>query len=317
MPSITQLQYIVAVHRFSHFGEAAKFCNVSQPSLSIQIQKVEDEIGFLIFDRNKKPVLATEKGLKFISQAKAVLNEHDRLMQLSHMEANQIRGTLHLALIPTIIPYLLPHIAGIFTKKYQDVTLVVHEMKTDLMIEAMKLDHIDAGILATPLHEKGLVEKPLYYEPFYVYAHKSHPILDRPSVSTKELQHHETWLLKDGHCLRTQVASLCERGDATGPYPNMQFEGGSLETLRYLIQGGTGYTLMPSLFVEQLTAQERELHIRPIKPPTPMREVSVVYRRSQWKIDLIEVLINLIKDHIPTGVMAKPPKKSSIIPIDV
>ncbi|MGZ3723386.1 MAG: LysR substrate-binding domain-containing protein, partial [Bdellovibrionales bacterium] len=209
MPSVSQLEYIVAVEKHRHFGKAAEQCHVSQPTLSMQIQKVEEEIGFPIFDRIKKPVVPTAKGLKFIAQAKVLLHEHLKLMDISKNQSEEMSGELRLGVIPTIAPYLLPLFIESFSKEYPNIHLIIDELKTDTIIQLLREDSLDAGILATPLHESGLRERPIFYEPFYLYVAKNHPLNARKRIKEDDLHGDEMWLLQDGHCLRNQVARFC------------------------------------------------------------------------------------------------------------
>ena len=315
MATISQLQYIIAVDRLRHFGNAAKACHIAQPSLSMQIQKVEDELGFLIFDRNKKPVLATEKGERFIEQAKKVLKEHDKLIQLSKEDFNAIRGEFRLGIIPTIMPYLLPKFVDSFSQQYPDVTLRVDEMKTKDIISELRKDNLDAGILATPLKEKGIRERVLYYEPFFFYGNSTHPLLKERQVSPSEISSHDVWLLEDGHCFKNQMTDICSFESQTGVYSNIVFEGGNLETLRYLVKEGKGYTLVPFLFAKNLPEFEQKSMIRPFKSPVPSREVSLAYTREQWKTDIIDALHGLITKNLPYGLSSSLADDQSIVPL--
>ena len=315
MPTISQLQYILAVDRLRHFGNAAKACRIAQPSLSMQIQKVEDELGFLIFDRNKKPVLATEKGAKFIEQGKRVLNEHERLLQLSKEDFNTVSGEFRLGIIPTIMPYLLPKFISKFSEEYPDVTLRIDEMKTQDIISELKKDSLDAGILATPLNEKGIRERQLYYEAFYFYGHPDHPLLKKKMVSPSEVTSQDVWLLEDGHCFKNQMTDICALEHKGGVYQNIIFEGGNLETLRYLVKEGKGFTLVPHLFAQNLSDAERKSMIRPFKSPVPSREVSLVFSREQWKTDIIKALQAVVEANLPEGLSPKLKKNHSVIPV--
>ncbi len=315
MPSISQLEYIAAVDKLRHFGKAAELCHISQPTLSMQIQKVEEEIGFLIFDRLKKPVVPTEKGIRFIEQARVLLREHQKLMDLSRSQSAQTSGEFRLGVIPTVTPYLLPLFIDQFSKKYPAVHLHVDELKTSDILALLHEDKLDAGIMATPLHEPGLTEKPLCYEPFYFYVAKNNPLHSRRRIREDDLNGDEMWLLADGHCFRNQVVRFCSLRRKDGVFPNVQFEGGSLETLRNLIKKSQGYTLMPALFVNTLSEAERKEHIREFEQPVPTRELSVVYRRDQWKGDLLQALFKSIVSSLPPNMIKHDTKRQSVIPV--
>lgn len=315
MPTLTQLEYIIAVDKFRHFGQAAKSCNVSQPSLSMQIQKVEDLLGITIFDRDKKPVLPTAAGEHFIQQAKAILREHKKLLDISKVELNEISGNFQLGIIPTLAPYVLPLFIKEFSEKYPKVDLHIDELKTEDIIERLNRDQLDAGLLATPLDESGIKEEVLFYEPFYLYASKDSPLANKKKIKESDLDKDSTWLLQDGHCFKNQVINVCSLQDVGRVFPNIYFEGGNLETLRYIIKNSKGYTLLPSLFVDSLPKAERDKYVKPFLPPIPTREVSLVYRRSHWKLNIIQALAELIKAKIPKELLKKVRQNQQIIDI--
>lgn len=315
MPSLTQLEYIVAVDASRHFGRAAEQCHITQPTLSMQIQKVEEEIGYPLFDRLKKPVVATAKGERFIAQAKILLREHGKLMDLSKRESGELSGELKLGVIPTIAPYLLPLFIGHFSKKYPKVQLSIDEMKTDQIIGALREDKVDAGILATPLHESGIREKPIYYEPFQLYVSKSDPLNARKRIKEEDLSGDHMWLLADGHCFRNQIARFCSLKNQDGVFPNVHFEGGNIDTLRNLIRKSQGYTLVPALFTESLAESEKRDFVREFEKPVPAREVSLVYRRDQWKSDILQALEESIRERLPEELMKYDPKRQQILDI--
>ena len=316
MPSLTQIEYIVAVDKHKHFGKAADDCHVTQPTLSMQIQKVEEEIGYPLFDRLKKPVVATAKGQRFISQAKVLLFEHHKLMDLSRQQGTEMSGDLRLGVIPTIAPYLLPLFLESFSKQFPKIQLVVDELKTESIISMLKDDQLDAGILATPLHEAGLKERPLYYEPFYLYVSKSHPLNARKRIKESDLDGNEMWLLADGHCFRQQIVRYCSLKNNEGVFPNVQFEGGNLDTLRNIIRKSKGYTLVPALFVESLSEAEKRDFVRPFESPVPTREVSLIYRRDQWKSDILNALSESVAKKLPPELQNFDAKRQEILAVD-
>ena len=313
MPSLVQLEYIVAVEKNRHFGKAADQCHVTQPTLSMQIQKAEDEIGFPLFDRIKKPTVPTAKGLKFIHQAKILLREHHKLMDLSRLQSEETSGELRLGVIPTIAPYILPLIIEAFSKDYPAIQLYIDELKTDSIIQQLNEDTLDMGLLATPLHEAGLRERPIYYEPFYLYVAKNHPLNARKRIKESDLSGEDMWLLEDGHCFRNQIVRYCSIKKREGVFPNVQFEGGNIDTLRYLIRKSQGYTFVPALFVETLTEAEKRDYVREFEKPVPTREVSLVYRRDQWKSDLMQALQDTIIKKLPPGLTAYDPKRQEVL----
>jgi LysR family transcriptional regulator, hydrogen peroxide-inducible genes activator len=299
MPTLSQLKYIITVEKLRHFGKAADACHVSQPSLSQQIQKVEEEIGVVIFDRLKKPVLPTEKGKRFIEQAKIVLKESQKLMDLSQKEGEEVSGDFRLAIIPTLAPYLLPLFVDSFSQSYPKVNLKVDELKTETILQQLKEDVLDGAILAGPIGEPRLKETILFFEPFYLYVSKEHSLSHRKKISEDDLDGNDMWLLQDGHCLRTQVVKLCSLKNDGGVYKNISFEGGNLETLRYLVRRTRGYTLIPQLFVDTLSEGEKRDYVREFVNPAPSREVLLISRRDHWKSDILKGIEETIRKNLP------------------
>lgn len=304
MASLTQLEYLVAVDRHRHFGKAALACHVSQPTLSMQLHKLEEEYGLLLFDRSKQPILPTSEGLVIIEQAKVVLREAGKLDYLSKNRSLEPSGQFRLALIPTIAPYLLPLFLGAFAKRYPEVELLLSEMTTASIIDGLANDSIDAGILATPLPGAPLIERKLYYEPFLLYVNQHHELAALDQIKEDKLDAKDIWLLTEGHCLRDQIVRICSLRGKHGIFPNVQFESGSLETVINLVEQGHGYTLLPQLATQAIRGQSRgkiKALLKPFAKPIPSREVSLVYQRSQHKIPVIDALTAEILKCLPSG----------------
>ena len=299
MATITQLEYVVALDRCRHFGRAAALSNVSQPTLSAQLQKLEDELGLALFDRSKQPILPTDDGKPIIEQAKVVLNEFHRLELLASRNLDDVSGEFRLAVIPTIAPYLVPRFLKEFTSRYPKVELFIEEQPTDRIIEALDRDLLDAGILATPLGLTRIEEEPLYYEPLYVYAAPGHPLAAKTRVSEKTLNPKGLWLLSEEHCLREQVIVVCGSGDQRGTFPSVHLKGGSLETVIELVSRSQGYTLLPLMAAEAIKQRRFEGRVIPIRRPTPAREVSLVHRRGHLKKAVMRVLRSTIESRLP------------------
>jgi LysR family transcriptional regulator, hydrogen peroxide-inducible genes activator len=317
MATITQLQYIVTVEKLKHFGKAAEACHVSQPSLSAQIQKVEEEIGFSLFDRNKKPIAVTSRGLSFIEQAKTVLREHTKLLDISKQSQIELMGPLSLGVIPTVSPYLTPFFIGDFAKTYPKIQLQIEEIKTDHIVRALKNNEIDAGILATPLHEPHLIEKPLYYENFLIYVNEKHPLAQKKVIHEGDLDGGDLWLLEDGHCFRNQIVKLCTLRKEAPVFKNISFQSGNLDTLRQLVKNNGGYTILPSSLIKNLSSSEQRQHVRAFAAPIPTREISLIYHQTQWKLDLLAALTQSILKNLPDGLLTKVSKKQNqVLDID-
>jgi LysR family transcriptional regulator, hydrogen peroxide-inducible genes activator len=298
--TLTQLSYVTAVAQTRNFGLAAKSCFISQPTLSMQIQKLEDDLGVTLFDRSKKPVEPTAIGLKIIEQAQVVLQEAKRIEELIKEEKGEISGEFRLGIIPTLAPYLLPLFLEKFTTTYPAVNLIVEEMQTQKIIKMLKEDKIDAGILVTPLNHKGIVERPLFNDPFLAYLAPKHPLLSLSQVSDKDLSLDDIWLLNEGHCFRDQAIEICKRVKGKGTKnKNLTFESGNLETLKRLVDQNFGYTLLPSLAILGMSANEQKKKVRFFKSPAPIREVSVVYSRNYLKKSIIEALHKKVVSALP------------------
>ena len=313
MATLTQLEYLVAVAKLKHFGKAAQSCHVSQPTLSMQLQKLEEEYEVTFFDRSKQPILPTQEALPLIEQAKTVLREAKRLEYLSKNRSRTPSGEFRLALIPTISPYLTPLFLGHFARVYPEVHLMIQEMTTENLLDALDEDRVDAGILATPLKKDSFVERPLFYEPFYVFAHSSHTLSRLKQVNENELEAKDIWLLAEGHCLRNQVVRVCSVKGRPGVLKNVEFESGSLETVIRMVEQGHGYTLLPLLAT--LNRKSISGVLRPFAYPTPSREVSLIYRRTQFKLPIMDAIFESIRTCIPKELPIERSKQLQIIKI--
>jgi LysR family hydrogen peroxide-inducible transcriptional activator len=310
--SITQLEYVAALDRYRHFGRAAAHCHVSQPTLSAQLRKLEDELGVVLFDRNKQPILPTDDGKAFIEQAKIVLTEYRRFSLLGNRSADELSGEFRLAMIPTVAPYLMPLFLERFTHRYPRIELAIEEMSTERIIDALDKDHIDAGVLATPLGLSRIEEEPLYYEPFFLYVGRDHRYARSARVSESMLDSAELWLPSEEHCLRQQVVDVCGGSDRGGCFPSVHLKGGSLETVVEMVSRGKGYTLLPQLAADSVTRRKFEGAVVPISKPTPAREVSLVHRRGHLKQSMMKLLRAEIEGSLPKNL---PRAKSAAIRI--
>lgn len=299
MATITQMEYALAVMQHRHFGKAADAVNVSQPTLSMQLQKLEDELGAVLFDRSKKPIVPTEKGVVLLQQIKVVLEEQSRLLDMSRTKSGGIQGEFRLGVIPTLSPYVVPLFLESFSKSYPSVNLKIEELKTSEIIKAIDEDRVDAGLLVTPLNENRFEEKVLFYEPFYLYVSSRHEYYKRARIRETDLSEKDIWLLGEGHCLRNQIVKLCSVKKELNVFKNISFESGSLETLKRLVDHSEGYTLMPHLAVMNYKDAETKKKIKPFIRPVPTREVSLVYRRRHLKEGILEGLKDSIIQSVP------------------
>ncbi len=312
--TFTQIEYVLAVHKHGHFAKAAEACHVTQPTLSMQIQKLEEDLGVIIFDRSKKPILLTAAGEKLIEQFKSVLNEAKKIEAIVESGQNtQTTGKLVVGVIPTIAPYLLPGLLKTLEKEAPNLELTIYEMQTDSIIEALNNDEIDVGILATPLKVPKIHELPLYYEPFSVLCKKGHELSRQKKVKNSDLKLDDIWLLQEGHCLRNQMLDVCALKDTKSANRKFSFESGSLETLKSLVETYGGYTLLPAMAVDKLG---RQATIVPFDRPIPAREVGLVYRREHYKSDLIQTLADAILQSIPEEIRKIKAKDLDVLPIE-
>lgn len=299
MPTLTQLEYLLAVNEERHFGRAAEKCFISQPSLSAQIKKVEDELGIVIFDRSKKPIMVTLDGEQVLQQALVVMKEHKKLFSVASNVGDEIRGHLELGIIPTLAPYLLPLFIKKFSHRFPKVHLKIKEYETETLIKLLNQDTLDAALLVTPLGEEQIVERHLFFEPFFAYLPDNHKFLKKKTIDVKELKEERLWLLDEGHCFREQMLKVCSFGKGHRALHNIEFSSGSLETLVGLVKGGDGYTLLPELATLRLDKKEIKNNLIPFKKPMPSREVSIVHSRLFLKEKIIEALEETIIECLP------------------
>jgi len=313
MLSITQLEYIVALDQFRHFGNAAKACHITQPTLSMQLNKAEEFLGLILFDRSKNPMLPTIEGVAIIQQARIVLREYKKIAELKDMQKESVAGTLKLGVIPTLAPYLIPLFVGPFAKKYPHVKLIIEEYKTEDMLRLIHSDELDVGLLVTPVHDEQMIERVLFNETFYVFASKDDPLLKKVKIKNQDLRKDGIWLLNEGHCFRSQVFQVCGINGENEVYSNLRFQSGNLETLINIVSNNEGYTLLPHLAVMNLPSEDKKF-VREFTSPIPSREVSLVHNRIFLKEKMIAALEEEIIASLPKEISSL--KKSiSTIPI--
>lgn len=311
--SITQLEYVIAVHKHGHFAKAAEACFVTQPTLSMQIQKLEEDLGVVIFDRSKKPILLTEIGKKLIEQIQSVLYEVKKIENIVKAdESGKLQGELILGVIPTVAPYLLPKLLPVLEKQYPGLDLKIQELQTDQIMLALENDEIDVGVLATPTKTPKMFEKPLYYEPFSILCKKGHPYTQSKKIKYSNLKREDIWLLAEGHCLRHQVLDICSSKGFKDEDRKFKFESGSLETLKNLVESYGGYTLLPMLAADHIGDKTQLI---PFEKPVPGREIGLVYRREHYKNNLIEALGESIIKSIPDDLKKIREKDLDVLPI--
>ncbi len=298
--TISQLKYLLAVAKYKNFTVASEKCFVTQPTLSMQIQKLEDELDILIFNRKKKPIEPTEIGKKIIEQAKTIVNESKRITDIVEQEKGFIGGDFTIGIIPTILPTLLPVFLKTFLKKYPKVHLIIEELTTQQILKKLKEGHLDMGIAATPLEDLSIKERILYYEPFVGFLPEDHRLYNKKKLHTDDLDLDDILLLEDGHCFKDSILNLCK--SLQNSEQRFELTTGSFDTLIKLSKEGLGMTLLPYLHTLDLCEKEKK-HLREFNNPVPAREVSIIYHKSQLKMQLVDAIKTTI-DGLIRGIIA-------------
>ena len=298
--TITQLKYVLAVAEYQNFTVASEHCFVTQPTLSMQIQKLEDELETQIFNRNKKPIELTEIGSKIVEQAKIIVDESNRITDIVDQQKGYIGGDFKLGIIPTIMPTLLPLFLKVFIKKYPKINLKIEELTTEEIVKKLSDGHLDVAIAATPLENESIKERVMYYEPFVGFVPKEHRLFNQLNINVNELDVNDILLLEDGHCFKESILNLCSTfGNKNSHF---QLHSGSFETLTQLSKEGLGMTLLPYLHTLELRESDK-IHLREFSAPVPAREVSIIYHKSQLKQHMVDALKTTI-DSVIRGVIA-------------
>lgn len=297
--NLQQLEYIIAVNEKRNFGKAAESCFVTQPTLSMMIRKLEEELNVKIFDRTQQPVRPTEIGELIIKQAKSILREVNQLKDLILQEKQSLSGSLHIGIIPTIAPYLVPLFLKSFLDKYPDIELSITELMTHKLIDKLVSREIDVGIFVPPAKTPLLVHQTLFYEEFYVYS--SH-FFEKEYLLPKDIDPEKLWLLQEGHCFRSQTINLCELQELSES--RLKYEIGSLETLKNLVDHYNGITLLPELASFTLSAEQAS-RLKQFQSPPPVREVCLFTHRDFYRKTLLKKLKDEILLFLPERVKNK------------
>lgn len=290
--TITQLLYVLAVAEHKNFTKAAENCNVTQPTLSMQVQKLEEQLNIKIFDRTKKPIDLTSVGKKIVNQAKNIVAEAERIHDIVDQQKGFIGGDFKLGIIPTVMPTLLPMFLKTYVKRYPKVKLKIEELTTDEIINRLEDGNLDCAIAASPLQIDNIKERVLYYEPFVGYISPNHRFKLKKQIEISDLDISEILILEDGHCFRQGVLNLCKTKKEQKP-DNFQFESGSIEMLVKLVNEGMGMTLLPYLNTFDLKSNEKD-NLRFFVNPSPAREISLLYNKNELKIQIINSIHQII-----------------------
>ncbi|HRN79194.1 MAG TPA: LysR substrate-binding domain-containing protein [Ferruginibacter sp.] len=294
--TLTQLEYIVALDTHRQFVEAAEQCFVTQPTLSMQVQKLEDALGVKIFDRTRHPIVPTPIGEKIIAQARVILREAKHVEQIILEQKNIMSGEIRIGIIPTLSPYLLPPLFKNMQERYPEVQLNVRETITEELIQEIKNNRLDCGIVVTPLNDPLIREEVLFYEELFAYVSPRNELHDKKYVLPAEIDPKKLWLLEEGHCFRSQVLNLCELRKQSDL--QVRYETGNIETLRRMVDKSDGITLLPELAVLELSKMQMK-SVRTLKEPTPTREVSLVMHRDYFQTQLLKSLKTEVIKVIP------------------
>ncbi|MEM6631093.1 MAG: LysR substrate-binding domain-containing protein [Bacteroidota bacterium] len=297
--TLQQLVYIVAIDTHRHFAKAAEACFVSQPTLSMMVQKLESEWEVKIFDRSKQPVIPTQIGERIIAQARTVLQAVGDLEQMVQAEKDSLEGELEVGVIPTLAPYIIPLFINEFIKAYPNVKLKIRERMTKGIVDNLKQGTMDVGILVTPLEEKGLQAYTLFYEEFMVYSSHSY---NKAYLVPEDIDPNELWLLEEGHCFRSQIMNLCELQRKA--HPQIEYQSGSIETLIRLVERQKGITIIPELALMHLSSDQKK-KIKSFQSPAPTRQVSLLTYRHSLKIRLVQALREVILANLPPSLLGR------------
>ena len=305
--NIQQLEYIVALDKHRHFVRAAESCGVSQPTLSSLINKLEEELDMKIFDRTAHPVRPTEAGQRIIDQAKVALYNVSQIKEIALAERESYVGKVHIGVIPTVAPYVLPRMFTKMHERYAQIELRVSEMRTSVIIERLRKAEIDMALLATPLDQPGLLEIPVYYEKFIVYVSPNDPLYAQSQINVRVMPVDRLWVLQEGHCMRNQVFNFCQSRSA---YSTI-YEAGSIDTLVKIVDVNGGFTIIPELHLP-LLSEAQQKNVRQFVAPEPVREISLVVRDDYVREGLVNAIAGVVKGIIPEDMIDSRLKKFTI-----
>lgn len=299
--TITQLEYVVAVATFKSFVAAAEKCFVTQPTLSMQIQKLEDELNVKIFDRNKHPINMTEIGVEIVSQAKVILAEANKINEIIQNKTGQVAGTLKMAIIPTLAPYIVPQLIEKITSLYPDLQISIYEYQTHEIIQKLKDDELDCALVSTPLNEMQIKEYPLFYESLVAYFGKNETPLEKKSITVQDIDMQNFWMLNEGNCLRNQIINLCsEQINKIQSKKNFKYETSSVESLRKMVDKSGGATILPEFSILDF-AEENMERVRYFKGEEPVREISMVTNAHFVRMYILQKIMDEVLTLVPSN----------------
>lgn len=305
--TLQQLEYVIALSKTKHFVNAAEMCGVTQPTLSMMIQKLEDELDVKIFDRSRHPIEVTIIGKKIIEQAQATLCQLNKIRELISAEKGDISGNINIAIIPTVAPYLLPKFFAEFKRTYPGLSFKFAEIQTSTIEKKLLLGEIDMAILSTPLDNPNILEIPLYYEKFIAYISPNDELYKQKELVSGTLPVEHLWVLEEGHCLRNQVFNFCNNNDIS----SYAYESGSIDTLIKIVDENGGYTVIPELHIEFLSDTQKK-NLRKLVNPEPAREISLVIQQNFIREGQLNAVAETVKKIIPQHMLDPRLKKFAI-----
>lgn len=294
--NLQQLEYIIALEKHRHFGKAAEHCNVSQPTLSTMIQKLEEELGAKLFDRSHQPIRPTAVGLKVLAQACVILRQASVLTEIVLDESDSLTGKISLGILPTIAPYLLPRLIPILLKRLPDLQISFEERLTSECLEGLGSGTLDLAIIASEPPSQDISSTPLYYEEFFGYVSRQEALFAQPNIRSSEVDPSRLWLLDEGHCFRDQLTRFCQLRRSVNP--QHQYYRGSLNTFMNMVEGGYGMTFIPELAVSTLSQDHKDL-VRPFTIPRPTRLINLSNRVDFARGRIHDILIECIQQAVP------------------
>jgi LysR family hydrogen peroxide-inducible transcriptional activator len=309
--NIQQLEYVIAVDNFRHFAKAAEACYVTQPTLSMMIQKLEEELGVRLFDRTKHPVEPTAVGTQVINQARVSLKYFNQIREVADHEQKVTKGTFKLGIIPTIASYLVPAVLQRHYTASSDIELIIKENTTAGLIPQLLNGTLDGAVMAGPLNHPGLVEHPVYYEKFYAYVSPCDEAHREKEIDLDRVDIHDLWLLENEHCLRGQIERLCRMKRKTSGQAGIRYESGSIDTLINVVDCNPGITIIPEMHAMGLSEEKQE-NLRPFKNLTAVREVSLIVSRDYVRKTLLEIVTDIIRNSVPKS-MQDPKLKAFVV----
>lgn len=300
--NLRDLRYLIALADLRHFGRAAEHCNVSQPTLSTQIKKLEDELGVQLIERSPRQVMLTPAGSDIITRARRVLAEVDQMRETARRTSDPEAGSVRFGIFPTLAPYLLPHVVPNIRKRFPRLELLLVEEKTETILHMLREGRLDCAVLALPLHEDWLDIEFLFDEPFMLAVPARHPLATHRNLKLNELSEQHLLLLEDGHCMREQALEVCAMA---GAGEKEGFRATSLETLRQMVAAGVGITLLPILAVKPPVAASEFISLLPFKKPPPTRSLALVWRKSSAMSEFLKKMAEVLRD-LPKDLLSIP-----------